>query len=101
MLAKMRILNSKCETNCSCHRLSIVKANLEQPNVPLLSMPKGLLIQIEHIEYSMLTIDGDVFPLTPILLVAGYHFMDLFIDNGNVLQASPPYTLQMTLVTQK
>jgi hypothetical protein len=33
----------------------------------------------------MLTIDGDVFPLTPILLVAGYHFMDLFIDNGNVL----------------
>ncbi len=44
IIAKMRILNSKCETNCSCHRLNMVKANLEQHNVPLLSMPKGLLI---------------------------------------------------------
>ncbi len=85
MLAKMRILNSKCETKCSCHRLNIVKANLEQHNVPLLSMLKGLLIWIQHIEYSMLTIDGDVFPLTPIFLFAGYHFTDLFIDNGDIL----------------
>jgi hypothetical protein len=33
ILAEMRILNSKCETKCSCHRLNIVKANLEQHNV--------------------------------------------------------------------